>query len=232
MGRCRAAYCYVNANLLVGLDRRDPRAIRFAAENTGCLYTVANVVGDEVPGARRIAGRYGIQYRVASRGVMERFARAAARLLGALGSRYTLSPNDLKDIDHIAMALATGARYFVTSEAKLCRWIEESRDITGGLRCVDWRTGSCNGLTGRDKAGEARGHEGKRGPRAPRGEARGPKGGRRPRPGGPRHGRLLRGETHPSQGRPPATQARKPQRRAAGKVGGHPGRKRQGGARR
>ncbi len=197
---CRARLCYVNANLLVALDRRDPRALRFAGENAGCLYTVANVIEDEVPRARQVAGRHGIQVRTAPRSVIQAFAQAAARLQAALAREYTLSANDLKDIDHIAMAIATGARFFVTSEPKLCRWIEEYRDITGSLQCIDWRGGSCNGNTGRDKAGKTRSHEAKRRPRRAASQSRSPKGRGAKRKGRKGNSRLLHGQAKPRTG--------------------------------
>ena len=197
---CRARLCYVNANLLVALDRRDPRALRFAGENAGCLYTVANVIEDEVPRARQVAGRHGIQVRTAPRSVIQAFAQAAARLQAALARKYTLTANDLKDIDHIAMAVATGAQYFVTSEPKLCKWIAEYRDITGSLQCIDWRGGSCNGDTGRDKAGEARSHEAERRPRRAASQSRSPKGGGAKRKGSKGDSRLLHGQAKPKTG--------------------------------
>ena len=207
--RCRDAVCYVNANLLVALDRRDRRAIEFAGRNRGCLYTVAEVIEDEVPGAAEIARRHGILVRTVSRGLMAEFSVIAVRLLGALQARYTLSDNDLKDIDHIAMTVATGARAFVTSEPKLCRWIEEYRDITGTLQCIDWREGECSGLTGRDKEGEARVHEEDRSPRVSKGEARSRKGGRPRETGGRGHREVLRKGANAQRSRKKAERTRK-----------------------
>ncbi len=189
--RCRSAFCYVNANLLVGLDRRDPRALRFASENRGCLYTVANVIEDEVHGAESIANHYGIRYRRVSRSIILEFSRISARLAEELGGIYTLSPNDFKDIDHIAMALATGARVFVTSEHKLCRWIDTFRHITGDLQCIDWRTGNCNGIPGRNKKNTHRKHEKNRSTRAPSSKSRSNKTRHKPTANSSHNNRLL-----------------------------------------
>ena len=47
-----------------------------------------------------------------------------ARLVASLRWRETLSENDMIDLWHLAAAVALGARYFVTSDRKLCRWID------------------------------------------------------------------------------------------------------------
>ena len=116
---------------------------------------------EDVPDARGIAEARGISMRYMNAAEIMRQTSIAARLLAAAAERYTLGGNDPRDIGHIAAAVATGARFFVTGEPKLCRWIEEFRDITGALACVDWRTGECRGNAGRDKADtpQARGED-------------------------------------------------------------------------
>jgi len=151
-----AGLCYVNGNFLVALDRGDPRALSFLERHRGRLYTIANIMEEDVSGARRVAGEHGIVVRYMNAAEVARQNSIAARLLAEVSKRYTLGENDPRDIDHIAAAVATGARYFVTSEPKLCRWIDEYRDITGSLQCIDWRGGSCSGNTGRDKKDKAR----------------------------------------------------------------------------
>ena len=145
-----AGLCYVNGNFLVALDRGDPRAQRFLEKYRGRIYTIANIMDEDVAGARKIAEAHGIGIRYMNAVEIMKQTSIAARLLDAISEKYTLGENDPRDIEHIAAAIATGARYFVTSEPKLCQWIEEFRDITGTIICIDWRTGECRGNAGRD----------------------------------------------------------------------------------
>jgi len=115
--------CYVNGNFLIALDRGDPRALRFLERYRDILYTIANIIEEDVIGARRVALEHGVQIRFMNAAEIARQTSIVARLLTAVAERYTLGANDPKDLDHIAAAVATGARYFVTSEPKLCRWI-------------------------------------------------------------------------------------------------------------
>ena len=146
--------CYVNGNFLVALDRGDSRALRFLEKYRSRLYTIANIMDEDVSGARSIASAHGISIRYMNAAEIMKQASIATRLLEAVSKKYTLGENDPSDIDHIAAAVATGARYFVTSESKLCKWIREYKHITGEIECIDWRKVSCNddNKPGRDKA--------------------------------------------------------------------------------
>ena len=83
--------CYVNGNFLIALDRGDPRALRFQKKYSDRLYTVANVMKEDVAGARRIAERYGITIRYMNSAEIMRqgkyCCKAPRRCLGEVHAR-------------------------------------------------------------------------------------------------------------------------------------------------
>ena len=216
--------CYVNGNFLIALDRGDPRALRFLEKYSDRLYTVANVMEEDVAGARRIAERYGITIRYMNSAEIMRQASIAARLLAAVSEKYTLGANDPRDIDHIAAAVATGAGYFVTSESKLCRWIREYRHITGNLKCIDWRGEKCSGEPRRDTPNKTRVRQENRENRARQGPNRGGEGKSPPAPHS-RHTRRLQARQN-NQERSRKTAQGTRTRRRKGKVAGRKQRRR------
>ena len=179
--RCRSARCYVNGNFIVALDRRDDDAVEFAESNSGCLYTVAQIMDRDVVGARGIARRYGIQYRWVPKAVYERIEAEAWKLTVRLErGGWTLNDRQRRDARHIVAAVETGARFFVTEERTLCEWI--NKHYRGRLACISWRGGSCAEDNNRgDKENKRRARAENGGGKARLGSRESPKGGRKAR---------------------------------------------------
>ncbi len=160
--RCRSSYCYVNSNFLIMLIRGESRAVEFARANRGCLFTSRPHIEEELVFSEldrerleNATAENSIVLRGMSRAHRARGEALTWRMVSALrraGER--LNEGDERDLWHLAAAVALGARYFVSSDRKLCSWINTvHRNRLDRLArqyfnrplpyCINWEEGEC-----------------------------------------------------------------------------------------
>ena len=146
--------CYVNANFMIDLRARKKaawrrrRAREFARRHRGRLFTYERFAAREVPDRVALSNMHDILL-VADCGDETRenaVFRLAANLIEEIGREHEITDRTARDLEHVAAAIVLGARYYVTSDETLCRWINNGYPhLFRGLRCINHRRGeSCD----------------------------------------------------------------------------------------